>query len=133
IVGLLARAEDEGVAVLAFPELGITGYTCADLFHHTTLQRGALEALAEIVQKGSSIYSGLAIIGLPLAVDDQLFNCAAVIHRGRVLGLVPKSFIPNYKEFYERRWFAASATARSREVTLNGESVPFGTHLLFAA
>ncbi|HMC67276.1 MAG TPA: NAD(+) synthase, partial [Gemmataceae bacterium] len=133
IIGLLARAEAEGVAVLAFPELGITGYTCADLFHHTTLQRGALEALAEIVQKSSSIYSGLVVVGLPLAVDDQLFNCAAVIHRGRVLGLMPKSFIPNYKEFYERRWFAAAATARSREVTLNGESVPFGTHLLFAA
>src|SRR5262245_9276958 len=99
-IGLMARAEHEGVAVVVFPELGITGYTCADLFHHTTLQKGALEALAEIVQEGRSVYSGLAIVGLPLAVDDRLFNCAAVIHGGRVLGLVPKSFIPNYKEFY---------------------------------
>ena len=59
-------------------------------------------------------------VGLPLAVDDQVFNCAAVLHRGRLLGLVPKSFIPNYKEFYERRWFAAAATARSREVVVLG-------------
>src|SRR5205807_8349475 len=77
--------------------------------------------------------SGLAAVGLPLAVDDQVFNCAAVLHRGRLLGLVPKSFIPNFKEFYEGRWFAAAATARSRAVTVLGETVPFGTDRLFAA
>ena len=66
-------------------------------------------------------------------MDDQLFNCAAVLHRGRVLGVVPKSFIPNYKEFYEGRWFAAAATARSSEIVLGGSRVPFGTDLLFDA
>src|SRR6202040_3378093 len=74
-----------------------------------------------------------AVVGLPLAVDDQVFNCAALLHRGRVLGVVPKSFIPNYKEFYEGRWFSAAATARSREIVLNGETVPFGTDFLFDA
>src|SRR5262249_19827579 len=86
-----------------------------------------------VVQASRSAFSGLAVVGLPLAVDDQLFNCAAVLHRGRILGVVPKSFIPNYKEFYERRWFAAAATARSRRVVLGGEEIPFGTDLFFDA
>jgi NAD+ synthase (glutamine-hydrolysing) len=133
IHALLGRAEREGVAVLVFPELALTGYTCADLFQQTSLQRGALAALLELARAGATVYSGLAVVGLPLAVDDQLFNCAAVLYRGRVLGVVPKSFIPNYKEFYEGRWFAAAATARSQEITLEGAVVPFGTHLLFDA
>src|SRR5262249_4157077 len=133
ILALMARAESEDVAVLVFPELALTGYTCADLFHHNTLQRGALEALGRLVDESHGVFGGVAVVGLPLTVDDQLFNCAAVIHRGRLLGLVPKSFIPNYKEFYEGRWFAAAASARSRHVVVHGESVPFGTDLLFDA
>jgi NAD+ synthase (glutamine-hydrolysing) len=133
VLALMTRAEDEGVRVLVFPELCLTGYTCADLFQHGTLQHGALDALGRLVEAGAQAYSGLAVVGLPLAVDDQVFNCAAVLHRGRVLGVVPKSFIPNYKEFYEARWFAAAATARSREVRLLGSVVPFGTDRLFTA
>jgi NAD+ synthase (glutamine-hydrolysing) len=131
ILGLMARAESEGVAVLVFPELCLTAYTCADLFHQTTLQRAALAALDHLVRAGQDAFAGVAIVGLPLAVDDQLFNCAAVLHRGRILGVVPKSFIPNYKEFYERRWFAGAATARSEQIILNGAEVPFGTQQLF--
>src|SRR5258706_531867 len=71
--------------------------------------------------------------GMPLAVDARLFNCAAVIHRGAVLGVAPKCFPPNYKEFYEGRWFSPAATARSSSVRLNGKDVPFGADLLFAA
>jgi NAD+ synthase (glutamine-hydrolysing) len=133
IVALMARAEAEGVGVLVFPELCLTGYTCADLFQQIPLQRGALAALRQVARSGGSAFSGLAVVGLPLAVDDQVFNCAALLHRGRVLGLVPKSFIPNYKEFYEGRWFAAAATARSREVLLDGENIPFGTDRLYSA
>jgi NAD+ synthase (glutamine-hydrolysing) len=133
ILALMGRAEADGVAVLVFPELSLTGYTCADLFQHSTLQRGALDALEHLLRAGAGLFSGIAFVGLPLAVDDQVFNCAAVLHRGRLLGLVPKSFIPNYKEFYERRWFAAAATARSREVPLFGNLVPFGTNRLFTA
>jgi NAD+ synthase (glutamine-hydrolysing) len=133
VLGLMARAEGEGVAVLVFPELCLTAYTCADLFHQPALQRAALDALDGVVRAGRDMFSGVAVVGLPLTVDDQLFNCAAVVHRGRILGVVPKSFIPNYKEFYERRWFAAAATARSARVVVNGAEVPFGTRQLFDA
>jgi NAD+ synthase (glutamine-hydrolysing) len=133
ILALMRQAEADGVAILVFPELSLTGYTCADLFQHSTLQRGALDALEHILRAGADLFSGIAFVGLPLAVDDQVFNCAAVLHRGRLLGLVPKSFIPNYKEFYERRWFAAAVTARSREVSVFGNLVPFGTDRLFDA
>jgi NAD+ synthase (glutamine-hydrolysing) len=132
VLALLRQAEEQAVAVVVFPELCLTGYTCADLFQHTTLQQGALAALARLLEAGS-VFSGLAVVGLPLAVDDQVFNCAAVLCRGWLLGLVPKSFIPNYKEFYEGRWFAAAVTARSREVGVLGGRVPFGTNRLFAA
>src|SRR5688572_27562831 len=131
VLALMQRAEAEGVDLLVFPELALTGYTCADLFQHHTLLRGALDALHELAR--STAFSGLAVVGLPLAVDDQVFNCAAVLHQGKVLGVVPKSFIPNYKEFYEGRWFAAAATARSRAITLGGAKVPFATDQLFAA
>jgi NAD+ synthase (glutamine-hydrolysing) len=133
ILSLMARAEQEGVQLLVLPEMALTGYTCADLFHHTALQKGALAALGRLVREGAGLFSGLTVVGLPVAVDDQVFNCAAVVHRGRVLGFVPKSFIPNYKEFYEGRWFAAAATARSREVVVFGKPVPFGTDRLFIA
>jgi NAD+ synthase (glutamine-hydrolysing) len=131
ILSLLARAEAEAVALVVFPELALTGYTCADLFQQAALQKGALAALAQLAREGAEAYSGMAVVGLPLALDDQLFNCAALLYRGRVLGVIPKSFIPNYKEFYERRWFAAAANARSRHFTRNGEPVPFGTDQLF--
>src|SRR5262249_10941255 len=97
------------------------------------LQRAAVAVLQRVAQHGGAIYSGVAIVGLPLAVDDQVFNCAAVLHRGRILGIVPKSFIPNYKEFYEHRWFSPAATARSGEVALAGAAIPFGTGFLFDA
>jgi NAD+ synthase (glutamine-hydrolysing) len=133
ILDLMRQVEAEGVAVLVFPELSLTGYTCADLFHQAVLQRGAVEALGELCRAGADAFTGVAVVGLPLVVDDQVFNCAAVLHRGRVLGVVPKSFLPNYKEFYEERWFAPAATARSREVSLCGQAVPFGTGHLFDA
>ena len=133
ILALMRRAEAESVAVLVFPELSLTGYTCADLFQQSVLQRGALDALEHLLRAGGEAFGGVALVGLPLAVDDQVFNCAAVLHRGRLLGLVPKSFIPNYKEFYERRWFAAAAAARSRQVHVLGATVPFGADRLFTA
>jgi NAD+ synthase (glutamine-hydrolysing) len=121
------------VGVLVFPELTLTGYTCADLFHQAQLQRGALQALARLCRESAGVFRGLAVVGLPLVVDDQLFNCAAVLHRGSVLGVVPKSYLPSYGEFYEARWFAPANVARSREVAVAGTVVPFGTDLLFAA
>src|SRR6476659_5899257 len=133
-LALLERAQAEGVEVVVFPEMGLTGYTCGDLFHQTALLRTALAELDKLVGRSARVFRGLAVLGLPVVVDDQVFNCAAVLHRGRVLGLVPKSYLPNYKEFYAARYFAAAATARSTTATLaSGEQVPFGTDLLFTA
>ncbi len=133
ILNQMRRAASEGVHILVFPELSLTGYTCADLFQQPVLQRGAVDALGRVVREGAGVFIGIAVVGLPLAIDDQVFNCAAVLCRGQILSVVPKSFIPNYKEFYEGRWFAAAATARSREISLLGNRVPFGTDRLFVA
>jgi NAD+ synthase (glutamine-hydrolysing) len=133
MLDLTDRAQEQGVSVLVFPELSLTAYTCADLFQQTTLQAGALAAFEHVVHESKGRFSGLVIVGLPLALDDRLFNCAAVLHQGQILGVVPKSFIPNYKEFYECRWFAPAASARSQQVTLAGQNAPFGTSLLFEA
>jgi NAD+ synthase (glutamine-hydrolysing) len=133
LLALMTRAESEDVSLLVFPELSLTGYTCADLFQQETLRTSAEATLRQIAQLGMMVYSGIAVVGLPLAIDDQLFNCAAVLLRGKVLGVIPKSFLPNYKEFYEARWFAPAAAARSREITVASHRVPFGTDLLFDA
>jgi NAD+ synthase (glutamine-hydrolysing) len=133
LLALMRQAESEHVNVLVFPELAITGYTCADLFHQPVLQRGAVAALERLVQEGAEVFSGLAVVGVPLVVDDLVFNCAAVLHRGRLRGVVPKSFLPNYKEFYESRWFAPAVKASRREVAIGGCTVPFGTDRLFEA
>jgi NAD+ synthase (glutamine-hydrolysing) len=133
LLELMKRAEAEGVGVLLFPELCLTGYTCADLFQQSTLRDGALDALCDVARRGAALYSGVTVVGLPVAVNNRLFNCAAVVQRGEILGLVPKSFVPNYGEFYEARWFAPGAGVRGEHVEIGGRSVPFGTDLLFAA
>jgi NAD+ synthase (glutamine-hydrolysing) len=133
ILELLRRAEDECVQVTVFPELSLSGYTCGDLFHQPVLTRGAIDALGRLLDEGASAYSGVALVGLPLVVDDQVFNCAAALCRGKLLGVVPKSYLPTYKEFYERRWFSPAANARTRALTLLGQRCPFGTDILFHA
>src|SRR5437016_2844810 len=102
-LGLLERAAKDGVEVVVFPEMGLTGYTCGDLFHQTALLRAALAELDRLAGRSARVFRGLAVVGLPIVVDDQVFNSAAVLHRGRVMGVVPKSYLPNYKEFYDAR------------------------------
>src|SRR5262245_16282852 len=130
-IDLIHRAADEAVDVVVFPEMGLTGYTCNDLFHQRTLQEGALDALRAVAVASARLFGGLTIVGLPLIVDDQVFNCAAVVHRGDVLGVVPKSYLPTYKEYYDARFFAPASTAYSTTVRIFGRDVPFGTDLLF--
>lgn len=125
----MLEAQRQKVAVLVTPELALTGYTCSDLFLSRTLQQGALDALKSLVASSKAL-DVLTFVGLPLAVGPALYNVAAVIQGGRLLGLIPKQNIPNYSEFYEARHF--SPGPELSEVTLWGESVPFGTHLLFA-
>ena len=128
----------EGCRLIVFPELCLTGYSCADLFYQPTLQKAALEGLHEIAGASSGL-GVVVIVGLPLAVESRLYNVASVIADGRVLGHVPKSFLPNSGEFYERRWFSPAHTLRMREtVPMPREdsrttAVPIGTDMLFAA
>jgi NAD+ synthase (glutamine-hydrolysing) len=131
ILDLLGQAAQQRVQVLVFPELALTGYTCADLFQQPVLQRGALDALAQILRQNP--FAGLAIVGLPWAVGDQLYNTAAVFQQGQLLGVVPKTYLPNYKEFYEARWFTPGSRPQREQVPWQGTSVPFGTDLLFDA
>lgn len=131
-IEMLGQAEKNGIDILAFPELGLTAYTCGDLFHQKDLRDGAVEALMQVVH-ASFNSRAIVIVGLPLAVDGMLFNCAAVIHRGKILGIVPKTYLPGYKEFYEPRWFRSGKAARSKTAVIDGRQVPFGTDLLFVA
>ncbi|MDB5308789.1 MAG: nadE [Gemmataceae bacterium] len=129
---LLAEAEAQGVNLVVFPEMGLTGYTCYDLFHTLPLQRAAADALGRVIDRGAEVFHGVAAVGLPVVLDGQLFNCAAVFHRGKLLGVVPKSYLPNYKEFYDARYYSPARNAISSEVRIAGQPAPFGTDLLFA-
>lgn len=130
IIKAMQAAQKARVDVLVTPELSITAYTCADLFFQTTLVDGAMTALGRIVEASES-FDGIVFVGAPIAVDDKLYNCAVAVSQGRVLGVVPKTYLPGYKEFYEPRWFAPSSVAKAREVRLFGAAVPFGTDQLF--
>lgn len=130
IIDMIKSAGESDVQIIVFPELSLTAYTCGDLFHQHVLLNEALKQLERILEETCAI-DIVSIIGLPLYVDNQLFNCAAVINKGKLLGIVPKTYIPGYKEFYEERWFASGIRALSSMVTILGNEVPFGTDLLF--
>jgi NAD+ synthase (glutamine-hydrolysing) len=129
-IDLAKDAQRQGAVLAAFPELGISAYTCDDLFHQAALLDACEHALGMIVEASKELSVAL-IVGLPLRVDHQLFNCAAVVAGGKLLGLVPKCYLPNYSEFYEARQFSAADSAVSSHVTLLGQEVPFGAGLLF--
>ena len=111
IARMAKQAEAAGARLIAFPEMCLTGYTAGDLFLLETLARGVLEALEELLsaQQGSD---AIWVIGLPVAWENRLYNCAAVLQGGRILGVVPKTHLPNYQEFYELRQFAPGFSAR---------------------
>ena len=131
IVALAQQAARRGVELVAFPELAVTSYTCADLFLQPALLDAADEALGEIMRQTRKLPLAL-IVGLPLRHEDRLYNCAAVVAQGRLLGVVPKSYIPNYAEFYEARWFASGAGIEEERITAAGQEADFGTELTFA-
>jgi NAD+ synthase (glutamine-hydrolysing) len=131
ILDFAGRAAEAGVQVLVLPELALTGYTAGDLFFSLeTLVAGAERALGRLAARTAAGRMVLAV-GLPAAVDGLLFNCAAVVQGGVVRGLVPKTYLPGYKEYYEERWFSSAREARRREARLLGGTVPFGGDLLF--
>ena len=128
---IFAKALAENVKVLVYPELCVTGYTCADLFLSDVLLRSAREALIDFAEytKDTDIVS---IIGLPLVVNDKIYNCAVFCQNGHILGAVPKTYIPSFGEFSEGRYFAEPSDTIA-EMTVGGYTVPFGTKLIFAA
>jgi NAD+ synthase (glutamine-hydrolysing) len=131
-LGLARHASEIHAAVALFPELGISAYSNEDLFHQDALLDAVRDALARLVAESVTL-SPVLLVGAPLRFEGKLFNCAVVIHRGRVLGIVPKTYLPNYREFYEKRQFTSGRAAVSRQVPFLGEWVPFGSDLVFQA
>jgi NAD+ synthase (glutamine-hydrolysing) len=131
-LGLARRAHELNAAVALFPELGLSAYSDDDLFHQSALLDATVQAVARVVRESVGL-TPVLLVGAPLLFEGKLFNCAVVIHRGRVLGLVPKSYLPNYREFYERRQFTPAGSALAREVSFLGQDVPFGNDLVFDA
>ncbi|MEA3210173.1 MAG: hypothetical protein QOE70_3230 [Chthoniobacter sp.] len=131
-LGLAQRASEMSAAVALFPELGISAYSNEDLFHQDALLDATEAAIARLVAESAEL-TPVLLVGAPLRFEGKLFNCAVVIYRGRVLGIVPKSFLPNYREYYEKRQFTAGRNAVSREVSFLGRVVPFGNDLIFDA
>jgi len=129
-IALAQQAAQGGAVLVAFPELGLSAYTCDDLFHQKALL-DACEAALDQVARATAELDIAVIVGAPLRVAHQLYNCAVVIAGGRILGVVPKSFLPNYSEFYEARQFSAADCAVATEIRLLEQTVPFGAELLF--
>ena len=127
----IIQAEEKGVQIIIFPELNLTGYSCGDLFEQGLLLEQAEFALMQIMNNTRQL-DIISIVGLPVVVNSTLLNCAVVFQKGKILGVVPKTYLPNYKEFYEQRWFAPS-TAHSDDtvVRLCGQLVPVSANLLF--
>ncbi len=128
---LAQRAHDEHAALVIFPELGLAAYSSEDLFHQGALLDAATSALARIVSASAELRP-LIVVGVPVATEGGLFNTAVVVHHGRILGVVPKSYVPEYREYYEKRQFRAARDAIADEVRLLGERVPFGSDVVFA-
>lgn len=133
MIRLTKQAVKEKAKIIVFPELSVTGYTCADLFNQAHLLKTAEEELYRFckfteIEENKNI---IAVVGMPVKADSQLFNCAVVINNGEILGVVPKTFMPNYNEFYEKRWFASSITRISDSIQLCYQKVLFNENLLF--
>jgi NAD+ synthase (glutamine-hydrolysing) len=132
IMELAGEAHEAGAAVALFPELCITGYSIDDLHMQASMIRAGAKAVRRVVEASHSLQP-VIIIGAALQSRDLLFNCAVVIHRGAILGVVPKSFLPNYREFYEKRWFADADAVTTDTIMIDGIEAPFGTDLIFEA
>jgi NAD+ synthase (glutamine-hydrolysing) len=130
-IDLLRHAMENKALLAVFPELGLSAYSCEDLFHQQTLLDGCLAGLTSILE-ASRTMPIIGIVGLPLRIDSLLFNCAVVFYRGKVLGITPKTYLPNYREFYELRQFSPADHSLRNSITLLGQSeIPFGNRLLF--
>ena len=127
---LMQQAARDKALLAVFPELGLSAYTCDDLFHQRTLIDAAESALAQLLARTRNLPLA-ALVGLPVAVDGRLYNCAALLCRGRLVGVVPKTYLPNYREFYEARQFTPGDSSPRSAIALAGQDAAFGTNLLF--
>ncbi|KAA6348235.1 Glutamine-dependent NAD(+) synthetase [termite gut metagenome] len=130
IESLTAVAEGKGVQIIVFPELCITGYTCGDLFAQQLLLEESEIALIQVLNNMRQ-FEIIIILGMPLVVNSQLINAAVVIQKGKILGIVPKTYLPNYKEFYEQRWFTSATAIEEDKIRFCGQIIPMGRNLLF--
>ncbi len=130
ICNLIKEAANKEVEVMVFPELCITGYSCGDLFGQTTLLDASIEALKFLLEQTADLDT-ISILGMPLEYNSTLLNCAVVICKGKIAGIVPKTYIPNYKEFYEQRWFASSTTHITDTILLCGQKANIGSNVIF--
>lgn len=131
-VRLAQEASDSAAALALFPELGLTAYSNDDLFQQDALLEAGIEALRTVLESTRSI-APVLVVGLPIRTQDMLFNCGVALHRGRILAVAPKSYIPNYKEFYEKRHFASADDAIRGEIELLGQTAPFGNDIVLHA
>ncbi|MDR1729810.1 MAG: NAD(+) synthase [Prevotellaceae bacterium] len=131
ILSLIKKAEIDHIQIISFPELCITAYTCGDLFHQQLLIKSAREHLSYLLEetKNSEI---VFIAGLPVMLSNRLFNAAAICQSGKILGVVPKTYLPNHNEYSENRWFTSGKDATSDEISLCGQRAPFGSNILFS-
>lgn len=131
-LALVRQAAERQAAIALFPELGLAAYTSDDLFHQDALLDGVEAAVAELLEASREL-APVVLVGAPVRAEGKLFNCALAIHRGRLLGVVPKTYLPNYREFYEKRYFAAARDAVGDAASVAGQEAPFGNDLIFAA
>jgi NAD+ synthase (glutamine-hydrolysing) len=130
-ISLMEEAHRRKALLVAFPELGLSGYSCEDLFHQQALLDGSRDALGAVLEASARI-PVITVVGLPLAVKDLLFNAAVILYAGKILGVAPKTYLPNYREYYELRYFAPADFASTTRLDLLGQKdVPFGNTLLF--
>ncbi|KAA6344687.1 Glutamine-dependent NAD(+) synthetase [termite gut metagenome] len=130
IEGLIVTAEQKGVQIVVFPELCVTGYTCGDLFAQQLLLEKSEKAVMQLLTHTRSLEI-ITILGMPVTVNATLVNAAVVIQKGKIIGVIPKTYLPNYKEFYEQRWFTSAVAIEENKICLCGQNVHFGRNLLF--
>jgi NAD+ synthase (glutamine-hydrolysing) len=130
IVAMIGEAEEKGASIVAFPELCITSYTLGDLFRQRSLLEQSEKYLAELLEDTKKL-SILAIVGMPILASDKLYNTAVVFQAGKILGVVPKAYLPNYSEYYEQRWFTSGIDVQGETIHLAGQKAAFGSDLLF--
>jgi NAD+ synthase (glutamine-hydrolysing) len=127
---MIKEASEKGASIVAFPELSVSGYSCMDLFSQQILLENAKKALKQIIDNTATL-DIISIVGLPLEMKEWLLNVAVVFQKGKILGIVPKTYLPNYREFQEKRWFASASVLEDEEIRIFDQTVKISNHIVF--